>query len=279
MLPKFSKLTNFNESAKMYIDFFKYQATGNDFIMIDNRNKNFDGKNYSLIRKMCDRRFGIGADGLILISYDQKFDFEMKYFNSDGKEGSMCGNGGRSAVAFARKLKIINKEHIFFRAVDGIHEAFVYHEDVRLKMTDVTEIKQVEDKFYVQTGSPHLVGFYSNIKKMDVLKMGREIRYSKMFQPEGINVNFIQYRDGTIFIRTYERGVENETHSCGTGSVAAAIAVSRKYKEDKNSFLLSAPGGTLKVSFDKINESLFQNIWLEGPALFVFQGIFNIRTK
>ena len=196
MLPEFSKLTNFNESAKMYIGFFKYQATGNDFIMIDNRNKNFDGKNYSLIRKMCDRRFGIGADGLILISYDQKFDFEMKYFNSDGKEGSMCGNGGRSTVAFARKLKITNKEHIFFRAVDGIHEAFVYHEDVRLKMTDVTEIKQVEDKFYVQTGSPHLVGFYSNIEKMDVLKVGRKIRYSKMFQPEGINVNFIQYRIG-----------------------------------------------------------------------------------
>jgi len=256
----------------MYQYFYKYQATGNDFVMIDNRQNNFNGSNYSLIRKLCDRRFGIGADGLILISNDPLYDFNMRYFNADGKEASMCGNGGRCAVAFARHLKIFRDDHVSFSAVDGEHEAYMETETVNLKMIDVLKTEEVKQGIFMETGSPHYVELCSDIEQINVLKNGMAIRNSEDFKPDGTNVNFVEYKNDIIHIRTYERGVENETLSCGTGSVAAALAISIKYKENKKSYPLKAPGGHLKVSFEQKSDGSFRNIWLEGPATRVFAG-------
>ena len=256
----------------MYQYFYKYQATGNDFVMIDNRQNNFNGSNYSLIRKLCDRRFGIGSDGLILISNDPLYDFNMRYFNADGKEASMCGNGGRCAVAFARHLKIFRGDHVSFSAVDGEHEAYMDTETVNLKMIDVLKTEEVKHGIFMETGSPHYVELCSDIEQINVLKNGMAIRNSEDFKPGGTNVNFVEYKDDIIHIRTYERGVENETLSCGTGSVAAALAISIKYKDNKKSYPLKAPGGNLKVSFEQKSDGSFRNIWLEGPVARVFAG-------
>jgi diaminopimelate epimerase len=256
----------------MYKIFFKYQATGNDFVMIDNRQNVFDGSNQELIQRLCDRRFGIGADGLILIANDPDEDFNMRYFNADGKEASMCGNGGRCAVAFAKYLKIFKGDHVIFSAVDGWHEALLKDGGVKLKMMDVSLIKKFEHGFFLETGSPHFVKFTNELEKVNVFKEGKELRDNREFQPGGTNVNFVAYKNDIIHIRTYERGVENETLSCGTGSVAAALAVSLKYQDNKNVYPLKAPGGNLQVSFDSKTNKGFQNIWLEGPATFVFKG-------
>ncbi len=259
----------------MYIDFNKYQATGNDFVMIDNRIENTIFNDEKLIQKLCDRKFGVGADGLILISVDPETDFRMRYFNSDGKEASMCGNGGRSAVAFAKKLKLTSSDEVRFKAVDGLHEAIILKETIRLKMIDVVDYKKIGENYFIQTGSPHHVGFYSDLQEIDVLKEGRNIRYSEKYKPEGANINFVEYMDGLIHIRTYERGVENETLSCGTGSVAAAVATYLEYDSTEQCFNLQAPGGKLKVSFEK-SKGIFENVWLEGPATFVFSGKFEV---
>ncbi|MCD6597071.1 MAG: diaminopimelate epimerase [Bacteroidales bacterium] len=256
----------------MYQYFYKYQATGNDFVMVDNRQNSFNGSKYSLIRRLCDRRFGIGADGLILISNDPLYDFNMRYFNADGKEASMCGNGGRCAVAFAKHLKIFHGDQVSFSAVDGKHEAYLNTETVKLKMIDVLKTEEVKQGIFMETGSPHYVEFCSNIEQINVQKNGIAIRNSEEFMPGGTNVNFIEYKDDIIHIRTFERGVENETLSCGTGSVAAALAISIKYKENKKSYHLKAPGGNLKVSFEQKSDGSFRNIWLEGPATRVFAG-------
>ena len=256
----------------MYIEFSKYQATGNDFVMIDNRFGSFVWDDEMVIQNLCDRKFGIGADGLILISDDTEADFEMRYFNADGKEASMCGNGGRCAVSFANELNLVTSDHARFNAVDGVHEAYIENNNIRLKMIDVSEFKKNGDNYFIQTGSPHHVGFYSDIEKIDVLKEGEFIRNSEIYKPDGSNVNFVEYKDGIVYIRTFERGVEDETLSCGTGSVAAAIAVALKYGSTKNVYSLNAPGGQLKVSFEKSSDGTFRNIWLEGPATFVFSG-------
>lgn len=256
----------------MYIDFTKYQATGNDFVMIDNRIENTVFNDERLIQKLCDRKFGVGADGLILISEDPKTDFRMRYFNSDGKEASMCGNGGRSAVAFAKKLKLTSSDEVRFMAVDGLHEAIVQEDIIRLKMIDVVGYEKVGKNYFIQTGSPHHIEFRSDLQNIDVLSEGRNIRYSEKYKPEGANINFVEYIDDLIHIRTYERGVENETLSCGTGSVAAAIATYLEYGSTEQCFNLQAPGGKLKVSFKKSAKGNFENVWLEGPAKYVFSG-------
>lgn len=256
------------------ISFNKYQGAGNDFIIIDNRNGHFNPSDSKLINNLCDRRFGIGADGLILVSGHSGSDFEMKYFNSDGKLGSMCGNGGRCTAHFALKEGIAGKNQRF-QAFDGIHEASVNGDQVRLQMADVNEYKTVDDNYFINTGSPHYVIFRDNIDTIDVNKEGRELRWSPKFAPDGTNVNFVQLVNNGLYIRTFERGVEEETLACGTGVTASAIASALKGHFDTNSVNVRARGGNLKVEF-KINKGKVENIWLNGPATFVFEGTIQV---
>jgi diaminopimelate epimerase len=267
----------------MIIRFSKYHGTGNDFILIDNRSLLFRNLNESvkLIERLCHRRFGIGADGLILINSSNVADFEMIYFNADGKEGSMCGNGGRCSVAFANSLGLI-KDKTFFNAIDGKHEALIISKDhdntnVKLRMRDVTDVQRIDDYFIIDTGSPHYIRFEKNVADLDVRKEGSKIRYSKLFVEKGINVNFAEAFGDHIFVRTYERGVEDETLSCGTGSTATALAayVSGNIP-DKNKCNIKTNGGNLTVHFNYINNSVFTDIWLEGPAVCVYKGEINI---
>ncbi len=252
------------------ISFNKYQGAGNDFIIIDNRNGHFNPTDSKLINNLCDRRFGIGADGLILVSGHKGSDFEMKYFNSDGKLGSMCGNGGRCTAHFALKEGIAGKNQRF-QTFDGIHEASVNDDQVRLQMADVNEYKTVDDNYFINTGSPHYVVFRDDIDSIDVNKEGRELRWSPKFAPAGTNVNFVQVVNNGLYIRTFERGVEEETLACGTGVTASAIASALKGHFDTNAVNVRARGGNLKVEFN-INKGKVINIWLNGPATFVFEG-------
>ncbi len=255
----------------MRFKFHKYQGTGNDFIIIDNRAKNFNLNQLQIIN-LCNRRFGIGADGLMLLEKHKDFDFLMKYFNSDGKESTMCGNGGRCLVRYAYSLNITNKE-IQFMAIDGKHKAKVNDNNtISLQMNDVSEINIVNTNFFLNTGSPHYVTFREDINNLDVFNRGREIRYSAEFEPDGTNVNFVEIQNGKIYVRTYERGVENETLSCGTGVTASAICASLYSKSDKNSYDILTKGGNLNVSFKKVDKNNFKDIWLTGPADFVFEG-------
>jgi diaminopimelate epimerase len=256
----------------MTLDFFKYQGAGNDFIIIDNRLEKFERSDKRLIKFLCDRKFGIGADGLMLLQKSTGTDFEMIYYNSDGLESSMCGNGGRCIVAFARRMGIIDKKAHFI-AADGEHEAIVRDPNyIKLKMIDVKGIEKGKDYFYLNTGVPHVVKFVSNIDSVDVFAEGKKIRYSEPFKPNGANVNFVEIRNENILIRTYERGIEDETLACGTGITASAIAVALHTKSQENSFKLNARGGTLQVSFERISNDSIINIWLEGPAEYVFKG-------
>lgn len=251
--------------------FYKYHGAGNDFIIFNNLDNSFLIDN-NFIRKICHRRFGIGADGVMLLNRSQNYDFEMQYFNSDGYEGSMCGNGGRCISAFAKKTGII-KDHAKFRAIDGEHEAFVYSDNsVKLKMSDVENIITDENYFFLNTGSPHYVEFVDDVDKKDVFSEGRKIRYSQKFLPGGTNVNFAQIFENYIKLRTYERGVEDETLACGTGTVATALSFALKTDLQRNSIDLKAQGGDLKVYFQKTPTG-FTNIWLEGSTQFVFEGI------
>jgi len=255
----------------MKINFFKYQGAGNDFILIDNRTLWFDDKNGSLIRFLCDRRFGVGADGLMLLQNDPGYDFRMRYFNSDGQEASMCGNGGRCMVAFARKLNLI-QDQTSFMAVDGFHEATLGSDgQVTLKMMDVAIIEKISEDYFLDTGSPHYVIFRDSLEGLDVVAEGRKIRYNERFRETGTNVNFVQLKNGKLTVYTYERGVEDETLACGTGITAAALCAALKTGNQKGIFQVTAKGGKLSVSFEKKGEG-FRNIWLKGPAEFVFEG-------
>ena len=251
--------------------FNKYQGAGNDFIIIDNRKGLFSIDNHTLINKLCDRRFGIGADGLILICNDHEFDFEMKYYNSDGYEGSMCGNGGRCSAAFALKEGIADK-NMTFRAIDGIHNAFLNDKLISLSMNDVEKSEIINDNFFLNTGSPHYIIFSENIDNIDVNSLGKEIRMSPDFAPGGTNVNFVQKSGNQIFVRTFERGVESETLSCGTGVTASAIAAVLSGHYDSNNVSVRTKGGELSVSFNIAGERI-TDIWLTGPATFVFEGM------
>ncbi len=249
--------------------FYKYQATGNDFVMIDDRSNTFDVNNQPYIERLCDRRFGIGADGLILLRNHPDYDFEMVYFNADGNIGSMCGNGGRSCVRFAHDLGVIGEKTTFL-AVDGEHEAIVEKDRIHLKMIDLEGYEDNKDHFYMDTGSPHYVTFVEDIKDFDVYSGGRAIRYNERFKLEGTNVNFVEkLDDSTIYVRTYERGVEDETFSCGTGVTACALSASTVgYSSPVD---IKTLGGDLSISFEKTGNG-FRNIYLIGPATMVFTG-------
>lgn len=254
----------------MSIHFNKYQGAGNDFIIIDNRDGNFNPENSELINRMCDRRFGIGADGLILVSYSKEADYEMKYFNSDGKLGSMCGNGGRCVAHFTFKHDIADSKQKFM-AYDGLHQASVDNGIVRLQMGNINEYKLIRGNYFIDTGSPHYVLFMEEIDNLNVFEEGKRIRWSADFAPGGTNVNFVKVLKNGLSIRTFERGVEDETLACGTGITASAIAAVLKGHFDTNSIDVKARGGNLKVEF-KISDKKITDIWLTGPAAFVFEG-------
>jgi diaminopimelate epimerase len=256
----------------MKIIFNKYHGTGNDFIMIDNRQSHFTGSDTVIIEKMCNRHFGIGADGLILIEQDPGEDFRMRYFNGDGREATMCGNGGRCAVAFAARLSIISKKGTF-SAADGVHHASTENGIITLGMNDTSLPVKHGDYLFLNTGSPHIVVDTEDCEEIDVDRWGRELRRSALFAPEGVNVNFVQQvKEGTIKVRTYERGVEAETLSCGTGVTAAAIASC--YGKGPGSYTVDiiTRGGNLRVGFI-IGATGATDITLTGEARFVFEGI------
>lgn len=250
------------------MEFYKYQGTGNDFVMIDNRSRKWNGLSVSEIQKLCDRRFGIGADGLIKINPAEGFDFEVEYYNSDGSK-SFCGNGARCSVAFASFLGIF-EDACNFVAIDGAHEAEINDGIVKLKMADVETVSYDGDNAVMDTGSPHFVQYVEDIAGYPVFGKGKEIRNSVNYREKGINVNFVEpLAEDTIFVRTYERGVENETYSCGTGVTASALTFMQN--RDLRSVQVKTLGGNLKVYAEKEDAS-FRNIWLEGPAQQVFKG-------
>jgi len=255
----------------MTVTFNKYQGAGNDFVMIDNRMGLINPEDSVLINRMCDRRFGIGADGLILVSDHNGLDYEMKYFNSDGKLGSMCGNGGRCTAHFAVKCGIAGTNQKFM-AFDGLHEAQVEKDIVRLQMADVKNYKILNNNYFINTGSPHYVLFADDVDSINVNEEGKKIRWSEKFAPGGTNVNFVQVIDNGLKIRTFERGVEEETLACGTGVTASAIAAVLKGHFDTPYVNVRTRGGLLKVEFS-IKDIEITDVWLTGPATFVFEGI------
>jgi len=249
--------------------FYKYHGAGNDFIIIDDRNKKFPSTDDKLINHLCDRRFGIGADGLMLLQNELNYDFRMVYFNADGNESTMCGNGGRCIVHFAKHLDII-KNKTKFIAIDGEHLAEIDEENVNLQMIDVNSFDKIGDDFWLDTGSPHYIQFVNDLENFDVFGKGKAIRNSERFVKEGTNVNFIEkIADNEIAIRTYERGVEDETLACGTGVTAASIVYGMQ--NNLNHIKVKAVGGNLEVRFNKLNNK-FTNVWLKGPAEMVFEG-------
>lgn len=259
----------------MNIPFYKYQGTGNDFVMIDNRDLQFQQDNTELINRMCDRRFGVGADGLILLNPSDTYDFTMVYYNADGNEGTMCGNGGRCLVAFAHDLGVI-KDKTTFDAVDGLHHATIENGLVNLQMIDVSEIQINAEYAFLNTGSPHHVQLVENIGAYDVFNNGKKIRNGAPYFKEGTNVNFAEAIDDTTFrVRTFERGVEDETLACGTGVTAVAIAMYAQNLTQSQQIKLLVEGGELEVSFQK-KGNLFEDVFLKGPAKFVFDGTFQV---
>ena len=264
----------------MKLPFSKYHGTGNDFILIDNRKEIFAG-NKELIKHLCDRRFGIGADGLILLNKPENRSLEMKYYNSDGNESTMCGNGGRCFVAFAKRLGLIPKS-TYFQAIDGTHQATIIQEgkvdrkqavmNVKLGMNNVSNIEQGSDYIFMDTGSPHYVVKVDDVSKINVIEEGRKIRYNDRFKDKGTNVNFIQVKDNCLFVRTYERGVEDETLSCGTGVTASALAADYwNLFNTKGLCKINTLGGELLVHYKRIGNN-FENVFLEGATTIVFEG-------
>jgi diaminopimelate epimerase len=262
----------------MHLNFFKYQGAGNDFILIDNRNQTFPLVNQpEAIKKLCDRHFGIGADGLMVLQLKEGYDFEMLYFNADGREGSMCGNGGRCIVSFAKHLELIGDETNFL-AVDGPHYAKISEKGswVSLQMIDVQSVHSDGEAFVLNTGSPHYVLPVKDLDKIDVYHDGQYIRYNETYKDQGINVNFVEDLGDSYFVRTYERGVEDETFACGTGVTAVAISMAKKKgKIGKIHSLIKVKGGELSVDF-KFDGHSFTEVFLEGPATFVFLGAINL---
>jgi len=260
----------------MQLEFYKYQGAGNDFVMIDNRSGFFPKDNTQLIAHLCDRRFGIGGDGLILLENDTDTDFKMVYYNSDGNQSSMCGNGGRCLVAFAKDLKVIEDKTTFI-ATDGLHHAsFEENGLVSLQMIDVTAIDIKKDHSFLNTGSPHHVQMVDALEHYNIKEEGAAIRYGELYGTAGSNINFVKKIDDTTFrLRTYERGVEDETLACGTGATAVAIAMNATGQTEATAININVEGGKLVVSFDKTANG-FTNVFLKGPAEFVFKGTITI---
>lgn len=257
-------------NSELSFSFSKYQGTGNDFVLIDNRELFFPKNDHDLINHICDRRFGVGADGLILLENDELSDFKMVYFNSDGKESTMCGNGGRCIVAFAKELGLIQKR-TQFNAIDGLHNASIHEELVSIGMINVSEINEIRNHSYLNTGSPHHVQMVENLEGLDVKSEGAKIRYG-LYGKVGCNINFVEQQESDVFkVRTYERGVEDETLSCGTGVTAVALSMFHSGITTSKSVRIQTSGGELKVEFNK-EEDTFSNIILTGPATKVFKG-------
>lgn len=256
--------------TKTALRFWKYQGTGNDFILIDNRSLDFPKGSVDDIVKLCDRRFGIGADGLILLEDDETSDFRMVYYNSDGNQSSMCGNGGRCIVAFAQELGII-KDETTFTAVDGMHEAKIVNGNVELKMGNVDTVRALEKYYFLDTGSPHHVQEVKQLDELHIQTEGPRIRYG-LYGETGSNVNFVEQVSNDAFkVRTYERGVEGETLSCGTGVTAVALAMHHAGKTSSNKIKTLTKGGDLVVQFNTLGKG-YTDIKLIGPATKVFQG-------
>ena len=260
----------------MQLEFYKYQGAGNDFVMIDNRSGFFPKENTQLVAHLCDRRFGIGGDGLILLENDSDTDFKMVYYNSDGNQSSMCGNGGRCLVAFAKDLEVIEDKTTFI-ATDGLHHAsFEDNGLVSLQMIDVPTIAIKNDHSFLNTGSPHHVQMVEDLEHYNIKEEGAAIRYGELYGAAGSNINFVKKIDDTTFrLRTYERGVEDETLACGTGATAVAIAMNATGQTDATAINIDVEGGKLVVSFDK-GQKGFTNVFLKGPAEFVFKGAIEI---
>jgi diaminopimelate epimerase len=259
----------------MKINFSKYQGTGNDFVMLDNLSGNYDDLTISQVQQICDRRFGVGADGLIKINKSSIGAFEMDYYNADGSK-SFCGNGARCAVDFAASLGIA-VENVKFDAIDGLHNASANSLQVRLKMNDVLEVKKDGNAFVLYTGSPHYVLYNDDLSTKNITEIGREIRYSSTYKQEGINVNLVQrINENEISIATYERGVEDETLSCGTGATACALVQDFLSDLPLNQVKVKVKGGELMVEFERVSSGHYQNIYLSGPATFVFSGEINV---
>ena len=254
----------------MKINFTKYEGNGNDFIVIDDRKEEFSEDNVSMISKLCDRKFGIGADGLILLRKHKAHDFQMIYFNSDGNESSMCGNGGRCLVSYALQLDIDLKTNSFL-AIDGVHKFKVVDNEIYLKMNDVKDIVVKNGYNFLNTGSPHVVQIVENVDEINVYEQGKKIR-RQFKEMNGVNVNFVSFNNDIIKCRTFERGVENETLSCGTGVVAVALYVFKKKKISDNKIIVSTNGGSLLVSFKNDGNS-FREIWLKGDINKIFDGL------
>jgi diaminopimelate epimerase len=258
----------------MLVHFSKYHGTGNDFVIIDGRELDTTLLDQNLIHRICHRRFGVGADGLILLEKSKGYDFTMRYFNADGREGTMCGNGGRCIAAFAHRLGIAGAETTF-EGIDGIHFASILSGgEIRLKLSDVTGIQQLEDGYLLDTGSPHFVKFVQNLEQIVMEIEGKEIRHQARFGEKGVNVNFVEPDKGTdtIHVRTFERGVEAETWSCGTGVAAAAICSYFRFKSDKVTYQVNTKGGDMQVNFQARPNLQFTDIYLTGPASHVYDG-------
>lgn len=259
------------------LNFQKYQGAGNDFIVIDDLESSFDEDDTVLVRRLCDRRYGIGADGLMLLRKHPNYDFQMIYFNADGHHGSMCGNGARCIVAFAKHKGLITDKTAFL-AADGVHHAAINPSGdwVNLQMTDVNTVARDKEAYIINTGSPHYVCLVKGLADFPVYEHGQIIRNSESYRTEGINVNFVEQDTDGYFVRTYERGVEDETLACGTGATAAAIAMAiHRQQEGRINTRIRVKGGELTIRF-KRTDSRFSDIWLEGPAKHVFQGEISI---
>jgi diaminopimelate epimerase len=266
-------MLNNKPADQVHTHFYKYQGAGNDFVLIDNRSLNFQYKDNNIVLQLCDRRFGIGGDGLMLLQDHPEYDFEMLYFNADGKPGSMCGNGGRCIVAFAKHLGIIDTETNFL-AVDGPHYAKISVEGnwVDLQMIDVSEIAKDGSAYVLNTGSPHYVEQVTGLKELDVYTQGKEIRNNATYIKEGINVNFVEDQGDHLFVRTFERGVEDETYACGTGVTAVALAMAKEKQQlGERETAIKVLGGDLRITFNYDGEN-FSHIFLCGPAELVFEG-------
>jgi diaminopimelate epimerase len=259
----------------MKLFFEKYHGAGNDFIVIDNTQGEIN-PDQKTIARICHRNFGIGADGMIFLEHSVNYDFKMKYFNADGNEGSLCGNGGRCIVYYTFKKNLVGSKTTF-EAIDGLHEAIVLKEEgnngiISLKMGDVHRVEKLGEDFYLNTGSPHLVRIVRDINQFDAREEGIRLRWDERFQPEGVNVNFMKLEGRELFVRTYERGVENLTLACGTGVVASAIVANEIATEKASTYFISTDGGELKVSF-RYQNNTYSDIWLEGPVEKVFDGV------
>lgn len=274
------------ETEPVQLSFYKFHGTGNDFIVVDNRDSSFapaDERRKEVIARLCARHFGIGADGMILLERDTETAFRMLYFNADGGEGSFCGNGSRCVAAFARHMGIVAGSQVIFRAMDGVHKAEIHHSGgtrymVSVSLQPVAIPRKIDRNTYsVNTGSPHLVVFSDAVRDRDVAVEGRKLRYAQAYAPEGINVNFVEpLEGGTLLVRTYERGVERETLSCGSGVTASAIAahVHSGYPQADNLFRVETPGGSLSVDFTapKNGNRMFTDVVLTGEVECVYKG-------